>query len=199
MKKINRNPETGRFAKTGQLASPEEKFHSKYTINEDTGCWEWTDHINAATGYGSIHLKTPKRKTYRAHRFSYALYNGPIPKGKIVMHTCDNRACVNPGHLVLGTQRDNIRDMLDKGRNGYTGLPGSKHHKAKLTESDVILIRNRYRSGKCTHASLATEFGVNEKSIEHIVSGRTWRHVPGAITPDERKKLHAASRKRRVY
>lgn len=99
---------------TRPIIPVEVRFSTKYLINEVTNCWEWTKATNNI-GYGMFRFDSNGMRT--AHRVSYELYNGPIPKGMIVCHTCDNPKCVNPDHLWLGTQLDNYLDMVSKGRN----------------------------------------------------------------------------------
>lgn len=94
-----------------------------------------------------------------------------------VCHRCDNRLCVRPGHLFLGTAGDNIRDCVSKGRNVPKGLPGTTNHKAKLTDADVHNIRTRYRTKGNTAASLAIEFGVAPCTIAQVGRLETWRHI----------------------
>lgn len=95
-------------------------FEAKYMVNEDTGCWDWTA-SRARGGYGQFMSSVKDgRLWYRAHRFSYLAHKGEIPNGLVVMHTCDNPSCVNPEHLKVGTQTDNIRDRDEKERGIWT-------------------------------------------------------------------------------
>jgi hypothetical protein len=109
-----------------------------------------------------------------AHRVAYMEHFGPIPEGKVVMHTCDNPACVNPEHLKVGTQADNIADKVKKGRQAKGTLIGS----AKLNEKQVSEIRDLYAKGGETHQSLAKVFGVSRSLITAILNRKWWAHVP---------------------
>lgn len=98
--------------------SPEERFHESYIIDADTGCWLWIGTIGSY-GYGHFYAN---KKLHRAHRYSWELKNGPIPKGLLVCHHCDKPPCVNPSHLFVGTQMENIHDAMRKGRiRDYSG------------------------------------------------------------------------------
>lgn len=123
-------------------------------------------------GYGRLRLEG---KMQRAHRLMYQLEHGPIADGQVVRHSCDTPACINPNHLSLGTQADNVHDMCDRGR---TNRPkGEQHHKAKLTDAQVAEIRRRYVPGvygKGAHC-LAKEFGISKPGIQAILSGKSRR------------------------
>lgn len=117
-------------------------------------------------------------KLYATHRLVYAESRGLHINeldGLVVMHLCDNQQCVNPPHLQVATQQDNVKDMWAKGRQGVEGMLGSKHPMAKITEDDVRWIRTEGR--RMTGKDLAKKFGVSVATISLIRSGRTWKHV----------------------
>ena len=89
------------------------RFSSKFAIDAATGCWRWTAAVDRR-GYGKLGLRGSK--TGKAHRISFMLHNGVIPQGMLVCHSSDTPSCVNPAHLFLGTTKDNVADMLQKGR-----------------------------------------------------------------------------------
>ena len=115
------------------------------------------------------------RRSVSAHRVSYELYHGEIPAGMEVCHTCDNPCCVNPEHLFAGTRQDNIDDRERKGRNNPP--KGEKYAKAKLTEADVLTIREKRLQG-VSFGKLAKEYGVCKKTIQDAVSGKHWSYLP---------------------
>ncbi|AZS13030.1 hypothetical protein Ro45lw_42 [Escherichia phage Ro45lw] len=132
---------------------------------EVTGCVRFTGGLNSS-GYGNLWVDG---KTVGAHRVAYELANGPIPKGSVLRHTCDNRYCVNPEHLVLGTHRENMEDMTKRGRQAR----GSKISTCVLSEEDVRSIRSSDKSG----VELAQIFGISPVTISRIKRRLTWQHV----------------------
>jgi len=139
-------------------------------VDRSGDCWVW---MASKRGHGYGGFLTPERKPTTAHRFSWFLHNGPIPSGMCVLHKCDNRLCVKPDHLFLGTQLDNIRDRDEKGRQKT--LRGSVNINAKLNEDQVKIIkRNR---GFISQRCLAKAFGVTRGTITHIHTGRNWGHI----------------------
>jgi predicted XRE-type DNA-binding protein len=107
------------------------------------------------------------------------LTHGPIPDGLKVLHTCDVRNCVNPAHLWLGTQADNVADCVTKGRasNGAHVHRGSRHGNSKLTEAVVAEIRQRYAAGGVSQQTLANHFGVSQSVVSELVNRVGWKHV----------------------
>lgn len=130
-------------------------------------CWEWLGHRDSQ-GYGR--LSNRRLGTFLAHRLVFHLTYGYLPP--VVRHVCDNPPCVNPTHLLPGTQADNTQDMARRGRSQQ----GVRHAHAKLTEEDVMSIRQRRERGERV-GSLAAEFGVSHSLISHIIARRLWRHV----------------------
>lgn len=136
-------------------------FWSK--VDRSGECWEWLA-SKTHDGYGRHHYDGGTM----AHRLAYELTRGPIPAGMCVCHACDNRGCVNPTHLWLGTQADNIKDMRVKGRGPR--LEGERHGRAKLTASNVRDIRARHAEGVSAR-QLAREYGVAATTITRIFHG----------------------------
>lgn len=155
-----------------QLAVYAERLMAKCEPQAASGCWHWTGALRDK-GYG--HMKFEGRYA-GAHRVSYLLFVGGIPDGMMVCHRCDNPRCINPDHLWLGTCRDNLHDMVAKGRHRSGVSKGSSNGSAKLSDADVAAIRAApkvYGSGR----RLAAHFGVNEASICEIRAGRRWGHL----------------------
>jgi hypothetical protein len=114
-----------------------------------------------------------QNKQIAVHRLSYSIHHGHIPEGLVVMHSCDTPLCVNPDHLSLGTSADNAADSARKARRPR----GSNNPQAKLTEKQVIALRERYARGGITHNQLAAEYGVSPALIGHVVTRKAWRHI----------------------
>lgn len=157
------------------------KFWNRVAITaDDTRCWNWKGMI-AHTGYGYFSISG---KTILAHRQSYLLNNGEIPDGLIVRHTCDNRRCVNPSHIILGTHADNSADMVARNRQAkglrsgrYTKpertAKGEGCHLSVLKNEDVIEIRKRKMSSR----KLAKAYNVHRGTIVNIWTRKTWKHI----------------------
>jgi hypothetical protein len=154
----------------------------EYIVNEK-GCWICISHAQQGSGYPVAFRKN--FGTVVIHRYSYMINKGEIPSGMVVMHSCDDRSCINPDHLSLGTYKDNMIDMVKKGRNKHgQGLwcvwplvgackQGEAHSNAKLTEDQV---REIFYS-EDTLKNLSKKYGVTEVSISYIRNGRTWKHL----------------------
>lgn len=134
-------------------------------------CWDWIKSANG--GYGLILVGSRRIKS---HRYSYELHFGDT-NGLQVLHKCDRPICVNPEHLFLGSQLENIADMVSKGRQ--SGACGESNFKAKLSERQVLEIRRTYRKGSKLfgYRGLAARFGVCQNTIQMIISRQTWRHL----------------------
>jgi hypothetical protein len=179
----------------------QERFETKFSPEPNSGCWLWVGCVFSKTGgYGAFKADG---KMWRAHRFAWVLYRGLIPDGLMVLHHCDNRGCVNPEHLWLGTTDDNMADMVSKGRasrgakharrlqpehwehlkgDGHWTrlhpervLRGERQGRAKLTEEKVREIRGL--AGKVSQDELADQFGVCQSVVSGIILRRTWREV----------------------
>lgn len=133
------------------------------------GCWLWTQHTVNEYGCAQIDGRSQK-----AHRASYTAFVGPIPEGMMVCHTCDVPSCVNPNHLFLGTQQDNMEDMHRKGRG--VSRSGESSGVSKLTNAQVLAIRADSRKT----AEIASEYGIVRQSVMNIKNGITWGHLDAA-------------------
>lgn len=161
-------------------------FWRKVDVRGDDECWEWTGCKNKQ-GYGNFYIN---RKLLRPHRFSWIIHFGDIPQGEgyhgiCVCHKCDNPGCVNPRHLWLGTNMDNQVDSIKKGRHGHghgknykkPNLSGEKNHQHKLTETEVLEIRDIYSTGLYYQKTLALKYNVWQSTIWAIVNRKRWAHI----------------------
>lgn len=146
------------------------RFEPKVLRSTDGGCWTWIGAGATGKEYGIISFN---RGTIKAHRASYMLNVGPIPPGMRVLHKCDNPACVNPDHLFLGTQADNMSDMWAKNRHPPTGLRGERNPSAKLTVSSVRFIR----SSNMSCDQLAMTLGVSVSTVRAAKNGVSWKDI----------------------
>lgn len=135
-------------------------------VDRSGECWIWRSTVDSH-GYGKT---TNSKATIRAHRLSWLLEHGPIPDGSYVLHRCDNRLCVRPGHLYLGTHADNMRDMRTRGRAARLG-------RRKVSAEQALEIRMRGAEGA---ASLAREFGLSRVNTQKIIKGKTWKSLAAA-------------------
>lgn len=137
-------------------------------VHKTETCWLWTG-ATGGNGYGRFTVGG--RRTAQAHAVAYEWFVGPIG-GLHVLHRCDVPACVNPSHLFLGSQAENMADMVAKGRSAR----GERGGRAKLTATDIPAIRAAYAAGSST-VVLSNRYGVSAGAITEIVRGRNWRHV----------------------
>jgi hypothetical protein len=157
----------------------------KYNVTE-SGCWEFIG-CKMPNGYGKL---TKNKKTWLAHRYSYYLKHGEMQNDFHVCHKCDNRICVNPDHLFLGTRKDNMQDMINKNRHNFSGLRtngfqkkatlnvlrGEANKNSKLKESDVVDIIAMYKNGY-KQTEISKKYGLRQGYVSKIVRGLFWKHV----------------------
>jgi len=158
----------------------EEKHIKRFLnkVNKTDTCWNWIAGTRGKTGYGCIKVNG---KVIDSHRFSWILHFGEIPKGMFVCHKCDNRLCVNPDHLFLGTPRDNNTDAYNKGRmpqrdkiKMFAGNHIPKNR--KLTFEIAKEIRQFFIKDKISKRKLAKIYNINERAIRDLIAYRTYKH-----------------------
>lgn len=149
----------------GRPKNTPERFWSLVDKQGEDDCWLWKGNRTTG-GYGTFILHGMHTTV---HRLSYWLATGEYPTGLVVCHRCDVQLCVNPKHLFLGTQADNIRDMNEKGRARFGILHGSDHGRAKLSDQDVREIREMYGTGRFPQRELADLFEISQVQISRIV------------------------------
>ena len=152
------------------------KFWARVDKRGPDDCWLWTGATQRSTGYGK--LSTRRSHSVSAHRISFEIHHGEIPDlggshGGCVLHKCDNRICVNPAHLFLGTQLENIKDMVSKGRSAK----GKDHSHAKLNDEQVREMRRIFAETRITYNALGKRFSVNQSCAYKIVHRIHWKHL----------------------
>jgi hypothetical protein len=137
-------------------------------VRRRSGCWDWL-RAKSSAGYGQIRIDWV---CHYVHRLAWELAHGPVPDGMCVCHACDNRACVNPAHLWLGTHAENMTD----GARKYRIHSGEKNGRAKLTDADVLYCREAHNNNVPTR-ELALHFGVSHHTIYRARSPKYWKHL----------------------
>lgn len=181
--------------------SDRERFWRNVHIGQKHECWPWKK-SQFTGGYGQIKVE---RKNLKSHRVAYYLHYGIDPQENLICHRCDNPVCCNPYHLFSGTEGDNARDCVAKGRHvsGSGDTHGSKTHPerfargervagAKLTLDQVKQIRSQYATGAVTQEELGQQFGITRRGIGRIISGENWKHAT-----EENEPLSLSDPKRR--
>lgn len=153
----------------------EQRFWKYANKGEPDQCWLWTGGMGMGrwNGYGRLQVSGKAR---RAHRISWELHNGQIPDGALVCHRCDTPLCVNPNHLFLGTGKDNVQDMIYKGRKARTD--GEHSYRAKLDWEKVRTIRHLYFAERRTQQEIGDFFGVSRENIGSICRWKLWKLPP---------------------
>lgn len=149
------------------------RFEASHMPVTECGCWLWLGKVDGE-GYGSI---THRGREWRAHRMAWELAHGALPPGLSVCHRCDVRVCVNPAHLFLGTQGDNVRDCWRKGRGRHAVRRGDGSLPVRLVAAQVRAIRAAGAAGEL-QATIAKAFGVTTSHVSRILTGRSWGYLP---------------------
>lgn len=150
----------------------------------NSGCWLWLGMVSAPLPYGRISISKGRRmpgvpRMFTAHRVSYEAHiGGEVPDELVVCHRCDNPSCINPDHLFLGTQLDNITDMHNKGR--APNIVGEKNVNAKITEPVAAEVKRLRSEEGLTAKEVAARLGIPHTIARNIYCGASWGHVPPA-------------------
>src|SRR5690606_37742691 len=169
----------------GKRAPTAERFLDKFTQASPDECWVWRANKNGC-GYGLLWSREEGRKVL-AHRYSYEYFTGRgLKASEVVLHACDNPSCVNPSHLRVGTQRDNMLDKAIKERHGPQSI---------LTARQVISLLRDYISGM-PRKELARKYGLRESSLSSYTDGDAWRHLHGKHGCPTLEDLQAAKRRK---
>ena len=154
-----------------------ERFWEKVDKGAADACWEWNASRNA-DGYGQIgtYREDGKHVMRKAHCISYELtHNVKLEQGQHILHSCDNPPCVNPNHLRIGTNAENIADKVAKGRQAKQ--KGIEHGNAKLTDEKVREIRKEYAAGGILQRELAEKYEISQRTVSAIITKKLWKHI----------------------
>ena len=146
-----------------------QRFWEKVDVKGKDDCWMWNAYVDS-DGYGQFRYYDRQQK---AHRSAWILTHGEIPEGMFVCHHCDTPSCVNPAHLFIGTHQDNVDDQYNKGRGNF----GERHGRSKLTEQEVLLIRDLYDNGCYTQEELSDMYHISRGQIGAIVRKESWAYL----------------------
>lgn len=148
-----------------------ERFMAKVEPELNSGCWLWAGGLTS-DGYG---VAQHRKKSLLAHRVSYELFNGSAPSRALVCHRCDIRSCVNPVHLFVGTQADNMADMRLKGR--ASRKHGSQNGRAVLNEVAAREVSDLLKTGAFSAREIARSYGVSDSTVSRIKHGLCFRNI----------------------
>jgi hypothetical protein len=178
-------PEIGRTCGNSFCVNPEHLFYKSVwhrfwekvdkenseKYYDGTRCWEWKNAIDGG-GYGVLMINHSPYTREKAHRFSWLIHNGVIPKDMYVLHACDNPPCVNPKHLFLGSNLINMQDKVRKERQSR--LFGDKNGRCLMTKEKVIEMRKLYSTGKYSYRKLIKMFGISQTQVARILHKESW-------------------------
>jgi hypothetical protein len=139
-------------------------------VHKTENCWNWTGYLNER-GYGQFDYN---QKTCLAHRVSFILFKEAIPEGLFILHSCDNRKCVNPDHLRIGTNQENMNDKVARGRQAF--MKGETNGRSKLKEIVVREIIELSNSG-ISQKEIANQFEINNSTVSKIINKKLWGHL----------------------
>jgi len=174
----------------GRTIEEKLRFNS---VEDSNGCWLWQGG-KTTFGHGIIAVN---RKSHLAHRVAYKIWKDRVPLNMFVCHTCDNPKCINPDHLFIGTQDDNMKDMANKGRSNNGIQKGEKNPQSQLTDRQVRRIKRLLLNGH-TRKEIANKFGVNEAVVGFISENKNWKHVPWPKIRHKKVNKHAGERNGRA-
>lgn len=154
---------------TSPFKAAEDYLMNRSSPEPMSGCWLWNGYIDAL-GYGRAAHPTENK----AHRIMWTMFHGAIPKGKKILHKCDVRCCINPDHLFLGTQADNVLDMTRKGRGRTVPQPGEKNGMSKLTRTQVDKMRELRKSTNLPYAKIAKIYNIAAMTAFRAITNQSW-------------------------